>query len=123
MMCYLDINRSLVDTLCQKDGTSVSELCQGVITSSEHMLSNDLKDNITMGNFGAEKILALSGRDKVRVMTICNTGSLATGGYGTALGVVRSLHKIGKLEQVYALETRPYNQGARLTAFEVKITF
>ena len=57
MMCYLDINRSLVDTLCQKDGTSVSELCQGVITSSEHMLSNDLKDNITMGNFGAEKIL------------------------------------------------------------------
>jgi methylthioribose-1-phosphate isomerase len=75
-----------------------------------------------MGDYGAEKILSLSGRDKVRVMTICNTGSLATGGYGTALGVVRSLHRMGRLEQVYALETRPYNQGARLTAFEVTDT-
>lgn len=108
-----------MDTLCAKDSVTVTDLCAGVIATSEHMLANDLKDNVRMGDFGAEKILSLSGRDKVRVMTICNTGSLATGGYGTALGVVRSLHKLGRLEQVYALETRPYNQGARLTAFEV----
>ena len=53
------------------------------------------------------------------MLTICNTGSLATAGYGTALGVVRSLHEMGALEHVYACETRPYNQGARLTAFEI----
>lgn len=55
----------------------------------------------------------------VRVMTHCNTGSLATAGYGTALGVIRSLQAAGRLERVYCTETRPYNQGARLTAFEL----
>ena len=58
---------------------------------------------------------------KVKVLTICNTGSLATAGYGTALGVVRCLHEQGALEHVYACETRPYNQGARLTAFETAV--
>jgi methylthioribose-1-phosphate isomerase len=48
---------------------------------------------------------------KVTVLTHCNTGSLATAGYGTALGVVRALHEMGKLEHCYACETRPYNQG------------
>jgi hypothetical protein len=46
----------------------------------------------------------------MQVMTCCNTGSLATSGYGTALGVVRALHADGKLEHVFATETRPYNQ-------------
>lgn len=50
---------------------------------------------------------------KVTVLTHCNTGSLATAGYGTALGVVRALHEMGKLQHCYACETRPYNQGAR----------
>ncbi|KAJ2118778.1 hypothetical protein IW147_006322, partial [Coemansia sp. RSA 720] len=49
----------------------------------------------------------------------CNTGALATAGYGTALGIVRSLHAQGLLDRVYFTETRPYNQGARLTAFEL----
>lgn len=48
---------------------------------------------------------------KVTVLTHCNTGSLATAGYGTALGVVRALHEMGKLEHCYTCETRPYNQG------------
>ena len=52
------------------------------------------------------------------VLTICNTGSLATGGQGTALGMVRSAIASGQTVHVYALETRPYLQGARLTAFE-----
>ena len=52
-------------------------------------------------------------------MTICNTGSLATAGYGTALGVVRALAEQDQLESIIALETRPYNQGSRLTAFEI----
>lgn len=53
---------------------------------------------------------------KVTVLTHCNTGSLATAGYGTALGVVRALHEMGKLEHCYACETRPYNQGGVATA-------
>jgi methylthioribose-1-phosphate isomerase len=53
---------------------------------------------------------------KVTVLTHCNTGSLATAGYGTALGVVRALHEQGRLERCYACETRPYNQGERRTA-------
>ncbi len=48
---------------------------------------------------------------QVRVLTHCNTGSLATAGYGTALGVIRALHEAGKLEHAYCTETRPYNQG------------
>lgn len=56
---------------------------------------------------------------KLTILTHCNTGSLATAGYGTALGVVRALSEAGKLEAVYASETRPYNQGARLTAYEL----
>jgi len=55
----------------------------------------------------------------VRVLTHCNTGSLATAGYGTALGVVRALAANEALGGVFATETRPYNQGARLTAFEL----
>ena len=53
------------------------------------------------------------------MLTHCNTGSLATARYGTALGVIRYLHSQGKLERAYCTETRPYNQGCRLTAFEL----
>uniref|UniRef100_A0A0K0F0A8 Methylthioribose-1-phosphate isomerase n=1 Tax=Strongyloides venezuelensis TaxID=75913 RepID=A0A0K0F0A8_STRVS len=56
---------------------------------------------------------------KFTVMTICNTGALATSSLGTALGVIRKLHERNHLEMVYCLETRPYNQGSRLTAFEL----
>lgn len=45
------------------------------------------------------------------VLTHCNTGALATAGYGTALGVIRSLHSLGRLERAFCTETRPYNQG------------
>lgn len=58
--------------------------------------------------------------DKLNVLTHCNTGALATGGLGTALAVVRGLNEVGKLGKVYATETRPLFQGARLTAFELE---
>ncbi|MEE8118973.1 MAG: S-methyl-5-thioribose-1-phosphate isomerase [Gammaproteobacteria bacterium] len=74
----------------------------------------DLTQNLRMGELGA----ALLPDDAV-VMTHCNTGALATGGYGTALGVIRSAHAAGKIRQVYATETRPWLQGARLTAWEL----
>jgi methylthioribose-1-phosphate isomerase len=56
---------------------------------------------------------------KLTVMTICNTGALATCSFGTALGVIRQLHQRGRLQQAICLETRPYNQGSRLTAYEL----
>jgi methylthioribose-1-phosphate isomerase len=59
-------------------------------------------------------------RERARVYTHCNAGALATGGYGTALGIVRAAVAAGRLERVYAGETRPYLQGARLTAYEME---
>jgi methylthioribose-1-phosphate isomerase len=67
-----------------------------------------------MGSIGAEAIPA-----GATVLTHCNAGALATGGYGTALGVIRAAHEAGKKIRVLATETRPYLQGARLTAWEL----
>lgn len=74
----------------------------------------DIAANRRMGELGAALIGQGSG-----VLTHCNTGSLATGGYGTALGVIRSAWAAGKLDAVFADETRPWLQGARLTAWEL----
>lgn len=75
--------------------------------------ADDIKANKAMGELGADLL------DKTAtVMTHCNAGALATGGYGTALGVIRSAHKRG-LKKVYAGETRPWLQGARLTVWEL----
>ncbi|KAG0347325.1 S-methyl-5-thioribose-1-phosphate isomerase [Podila humilis] len=87
---------------------------------SEKMLEEDVKDNTNIGHFGAEYILnAWKGGEDLRVITHCNTGSLATAGYGTALGIIRSLAGQNKLTHAYCTETRPYNQGSRLTAYEL----
>lgn len=78
----------------------------------------DIQANLTMGDLGAEciKRQAHPGRS---VITHCNTGTLATGGYGTALGVIRSAWQAKLIDRVYADETRPWLQGARLTAWEL----
>ena len=74
----------------------------------------DIAGNKAMGAFGAALIPA-----GARLMTHCNAGALATAGYGTALGVLRAAHAGGKKISVYVNETRPYLQGARLTAWEL----
>jgi methylthioribose-1-phosphate isomerase len=62
------------------------------------MLEKDIADNRAIGDAGANSILShCSGDSMVRILTHCNTGSLATAGYGTALGVIRSLHSLGRL--------------------------
>lgn len=67
----------------------------------EEMLEKDIADNKAIGDHGAKEILKnVSGDNSVRVLTHCNTGSLATAGYGTALGVIRSLHKRSSLGNV-----------------------
>jgi methylthioribose-1-phosphate isomerase len=77
--------------------------------------SEDIAINRSLGGFGAELI----GDDSV-VLTHCNAGALATAGYGTALGVVRAARDAGKKIEVYADETRPFLQGSRLTAWELR---
>lgn len=74
----------------------------------------DIHANKTMGDYGAGLI-----QTPCNILTHCNAGALATGGYGTALGVVRSAFKQGKIHRVYADETRPWMQGSRLTAWEM----
>jgi methylthioribose-1-phosphate isomerase len=74
---------------------------------------DDVAGNRRMGDLGAALLQGATG-----VLTHCNTGSLATGGYGTALGVIRSAWKIG-LKKIYVDETRPWLQGARLTSWEL----
>ena len=74
----------------------------------------DVQMNETMGKAGAELV-----PQGARILTHCNAGALATGGYGTALGVIRAAHAQGKVSMVYADETRPLLQGARLTAYEL----
>jgi len=76
---------------------------------------NQKKEDLTIGELGAEYLM-----DKRRILTHCNTGTLATGGIGTALGIIKTMHKKGYLDLVYVDETRPYLQGARLTAFELE---
>ncbi|KAK4542042.1 S-methyl-5-thioribose-1-phosphate isomerase [Oleoguttula mirabilis] len=98
------------------DGAAVS---QAYCDAAAQMMISDVSDNQGIGKYGAEWISKQAGGGQVSVLTHCNTGSLATAGYGTALGVIRSLHANGSLKRAFCTETRPYNQGSRLTAFEL----
>jgi methylthioribose-1-phosphate isomerase len=82
---------------------------------AQSIYKQDIAANRQMGKFGAELLRGAS-----RVMTHCNAGALATAGYGTALGVIRAMKESGKQVQVWVNETRPFLQGARLTAWELK---
>ena len=89
-------------------------LRQGLLDEALAIQREDLASCHRMGDLGAELL-----PDEARVLTHCNAGALATAGYGTALGVIRSAVRLGKLKGVFADETRPWLQGARLTAWEL----
>jgi methylthioribose-1-phosphate isomerase len=97
-----------------KKGTSVQEIKTAVVETAKQMAEDDIKINMIMGKHGSE---LFSNNDTI--MTHCNAGSLATVGYGTALGVIRATKESGKNIKVIATETRPVQQGSRLTAFEL----
>ncbi|KAL4899184.1 Methylthioribose-1-phosphate isomerase [Aspergillus multicolor] len=106
----------------QRTGSTAQDVVDAFIQAAEAMLAKDVEDNTRIGENGARWIStnALSSEQhKAVVLTHCNTGSLATAGYGTALGVIRSLMSSDTLQHAYCTETRPYNQGSRLTAFEL----
>jgi methylthioribose-1-phosphate isomerase len=93
---------------------SPEERFQGMVEEAEAIHREDVESCKRMGELGAADV-----PDGAVILTHCNAGALATGGYGTALGVVRAAHAQGKRVRVLAGETRPYLQGARLTAWEL----
>ena len=94
---------------------TVSEIRDNVIAKAKEMAEDDVNINKKMGKIGAELF-----QNNDTIMTHCNAGALATVGYGTALGVIRATNESGKNIKVIATETRPIQQGSRLTAFELK---
>src|ERR1700722_7648952 len=97
-----------------RDGASMDQIQRVILAEAHAMYAEDIAACKTMGAFGAELLPEEGG-----VLTHCNAGALATCGYGTALGVIRAAVERGKRIHVFADETRPFLQGARLTAWEL----
>ena len=98
-----------------EDMTDIEEIRRVLVHEARRIHEEDVAANQRMGGLGASLLAAGS-----RVLTHCNAGSLATGGYGTALGVIRAAWSQGSVAHVYNTETRPLLQGARLTAWELQ---
>ncbi len=86
-----------------------------LLAEAKEIEREDLEMNLAIGENGASLIV-----DNANILTICNTGALATAGHGTALGIIRSAHAQGKSIHVWSCETRPRQQGLRLTAYELQ---
>ena len=98
-----------------KSGDSVDQIKKLVVNAAKKMADDDIEINKIMGKNGS---VLFDNNDTI--MTHCNAGALATVAYGTALGVIRATRESGKNVKVIATETRPVQQGSRLTAFELK---
>ncbi|XP_024521805.1 methylthioribose kinase [Selaginella moellendorffii] len=112
--------KKVASVAASTDNASAQDVFQAYIEAAEAFLEEDVSSNKAIGDYGSAFLL--NGADesrKLAVLTHCNTGSLATAGYGTALGVIRALHSQNRLHTAFCTETRPYNQGSRLTAFEL----
>ena len=91
-----------------------------VVTEADAIAREDVAANRALAELGADWIMSRVEHRPLRLLTHCNTGALATTGWGTALGIIRTLAARGVVELVYADETRPLLQGARLTAWELQ---
>ncbi len=110
----LDRMRAVAGRLAEVPGADADSLRAGLLAEAETILEDDKRICRDIGQVGLEVV-----PDGARVLTHCNAGALATGGYGTALGVIRAAVEAGRRLQVIADETRPLLQGARLTAWEL----
>lgn len=106
--------RRMLGAAQQLASRSASERVEELAAEARRIHVEDVAANREMGRLGAELI-----PDEAVILTHCNAGALATGGYGTALGVIRAAHDAGKKVRVLADETRPYLQGSRLTVWEL----
>ena len=96
---------------------SADEVRDALLAEAQAILEEDVETNRAIGAAGAAIVPDVAGG--ARVLTHCNAGALATAGYGTALGVIRSVVESGRKVRVLADETRPFLQGSRLTAWEL----
>ncbi len=97
------------------EGKTVDEIKKSIVERAKKMAEDDIRINMAMGKYGSELF-----NNNDTIMTHCNAGALATVAYGTALGVIRATKDSGKNIKVIASETRPVQQGSRLSAFELK---
>jgi len=107
--------RRMKDVYDRTRAAGIDAIRAALVREAQSMFEEDIRANREMGRRGQSLIA-----DGARVLTHCNAGALATAGYGTALGVIRAAVESGKRVQVYADETRPFLQGARLTAWELQ---
>ena len=105
----------IMQMVYQTNELDVSQIVNLVVKEALEIADEDFQMNKSIGLNGQQFI-----PDKANLIHHCNTGALATGGYGTALGVIRTAHELGKQVHVYVDETRPRLQGARLTSWELK---
>lgn len=111
--CF-DIMKSYIN-----EGRSVLDLYTRLVEFGHEQINESHNKNTKMAQIGVKELMSKVGDRKWRLMTHCNTGFLACGSLGTALGVISYANSLGKVEYVLADETRPYMQGARLTAYEL----
>lgn len=97
-----------------QSNAELDEITRGLLAEANNMADDDRRMNRLIGEHGNTLV-----PERVNILTHCNTGSLATVEYGTALGIIRAAHETGKKVHVYTGETRPFLQGARLTAWEL----
>mgnify|MGYP000276406518 FL=1 len=107
----LERMRLKMETAAESSPTDIATV---LLTEAHNIATEDIQTNRSLGHLGATLL-----PDGARILTHCNAGALATAGYGTALGVIRAAVESGKKISVIADETRPFLQGARLTAWEM----
>ncbi|KAF9482152.1 Methylthioribose-1-phosphate isomerase [Pholiota conissans] len=107
-------------------GKDTRTIAEDLIAESKAVADEDIGRNKEMAKWAGEWLLQrvkeqrLDASQGLNVLTVCNTGSLATSGYGTALGMITYLHETGNLQKAYYTQTAPYHQGSRLTALELQ---
>lgn len=102
-----------------KSDSSIRDVFEFVVRDGNTQIDESLRKNTAMAEFALQDLVKRYPGRKLRLMTHCNTGFLACGTLGTALGVISHCHSKNLVEMVYADETRPYLQGSRLTAYEL----
>ena len=110
--------KRMKDVFIKNEDLDISQVKKILISEAEKIEAEDILINKKIGENGIEAFKDF--KSAVKILTHCNAGALATAGYGTALGVIRSLASVGKIKNVVVDETRPYLQGARLTAWELE---
>ncbi len=111
-----------VQVILQKalDENSTKEVYKKIIKFAQDEMNEAYEKNLLMAKYALDELTEIYGPSKLRILTHCNTGTLACGTLGTALGVISHLHTNQLIEKVWVDETRPYLQGSRLTSYELK---